>query len=165
MTLLYLLWVWRAKRLTLGQLGLHFQMIAIDLPSSLVMIFLRKSGSLVVVWIKSLTITAWCSFCPGSRNHRTNFARTYFMTKSYIKILDTVVFGVPISAVLTLSVADLCWLQPIHIQHSQGFCLLQAFQNMNYFQKILHYIWSVCATLLFALHSLHHPPNPSESLE
>ena len=61
---------------------------------------------------------------------------------------------------------DLSWLQPIHIQHSQVFCLLQAFQNMGHFQQILdHLIWSICATFLFVLHSLHHPWKPSKSFE
>ena len=53
---------------------------------------------------------------------------------------------------------NLCWLQPVHIQHSQVFCLLQAF-----FQQIIGHLWSICATLLFDLHSSHHPQKPSES--
>ena len=46
------------------------------------------------------------------------------MPKSHIKILDTVVFGIPRSASnSTLAIADLCWLQPVQVQHSQVFCL------------------------------------------
>ena len=43
--------------------------------------------------------------------------------------------------------------QPVPVQHSQVFCLLQAFQNVDHFQQIIDHLWSVCATLLFALHS------------
>ena len=59
------------------------------------MSFWRKSGSLVVVWIKSLAMAAWCSFCSGSRSCRTNLAMTCFMLRSCIKISGTVVFGIP----------------------------------------------------------------------
>ena len=55
------------------------------------MTFLRTSGSLIGVWIKSLATTAWCSFCSGSRRRGMNFAMTHFMPRSCIKILDTVV--------------------------------------------------------------------------
>ena len=34
---------------------------------------------------------------------------------------------------------------------------LQAFQNMDHFQQIFNHLWSVCATILFVLHSMHHP--------
>ena len=57
-----------------------------------------KSGSLVAAWIKSLATAAWCSFCSGSRSHRTNFATTHFMPRSCVKISDAVVFGIPTSA-------------------------------------------------------------------
>ena len=50
---------------------------------------LRKSGSLVAVWIKS-EIAAWCSFCPDSRNCGTN-STTTFMPRFYIEVLDMVV--------------------------------------------------------------------------
>ena len=50
------------------------------------MTFLRKSGSLVEVSIKSLATAARCSFCSGSRSHRMNFATTHFMPDSYDKI-------------------------------------------------------------------------------
>ena len=42
---------------------------------------LRKSGSLFVVWMRSLAIAAPCSSCSGSRSHGTNFATTHFMPK------------------------------------------------------------------------------------
>ena len=85
------------------------------------MTFLRKSGSLIAVWIKSLATAARYSFWSGSRGHGTNFAMTCFMPRSCVKILDTVVFGIPRSLlVLLLSVADLCWLQHVHIQHIRG---------------------------------------------
>ena len=63
------------------------------------MTFLRKSGSLLVVWIKSLAPTAQCSFCSGSKSHKTNFVITHFMPRSCDKIhrvtSDIVVFGIP----------------------------------------------------------------------
>ena len=75
------------------------------------------SDSLVVVWIKSLATAAQCSFCSGSRSCGMSFARTPFMPWSWIKILDTAVFGIPRSAASSHTVShDICWLQPIHIQ-------------------------------------------------
>ena len=41
----------------------------------------------------------------------------------------------------------------VYIQHSQVFCSLQAFQNVDHFQQILDHLWSICATLL--LHCTH----------
>ena len=38
------------------------------------------------------------SFFSGSRNHGINFATTHFLSRSCIKISDTVVFGIPRSA-------------------------------------------------------------------
>ena len=72
-----------------------------------VMTFLRKSGSLVAVWIKSLTTAAQCSFCSGGRSWRTNFATTCFMPRSCIKISDTVVFGIPRSDSSSPTITDL----------------------------------------------------------
>ena len=114
------------------------------------MTFLRKSGSLVVVWIKSLATEAQCFFCSDSRSHRTNFATTHFMSRSCIKISDRVILGIHRSASSShMSVANLCWLQTLHVQHSQMFCMLQAFQNMDHFQQILDRLWSICAKLFF----------------
>ena len=47
--------------------------------------------------------------------------------------------------------------QPVPVQHSQVFCLLQAFQNVDHFQQIIDHLWSVCFTFVFVLHSLHRP--------
>ena len=55
------------------------------------------------------------------------------------------------------TVSDLCWLQPVHVQHAQVLCSLQAFQNVDHFQQILDHLWSISATLLFVLHPLHCP--------
>ena len=71
------------------------------------MTFLRKSGSLIVVWIKSLATASWCSFCSGSRNWGMNFTTTCFMPRSCVKISDTVVFGICRSA--SSSHAVCCW--------------------------------------------------------
>ena len=54
--------------------------------------------SLVVVWIKSLATEVQCSFCSISRSHGMNFTMTRFMPRSYVKILDTVGFGISRSA-------------------------------------------------------------------
>ena len=59
--------------------------------------FLRKSGSLVAVWIKSLATAARCSFCSGSRSWGMNFCHDKFMPRSCVKISDTV-FWIPRSA-------------------------------------------------------------------
>ena len=61
-------------------------------------ILFPKSCSLVVVWIKSLAIAAWCSFRSSSRSRRTDFASTHFVPRSCVKISDTVAFGTPRSA-------------------------------------------------------------------
>ena len=66
--------------------------------ASLVMTFLRKSGPLVSVWIKSLATTAWHSFFSGGRSHGMNFATTHFMSRSSVNISDTVVLGIPRSS-------------------------------------------------------------------
>ena len=60
-----------------------------------VMAFLRKSGSLVAVWIKSFATAARCSFWSSNRSCGTNFATTNFMPRSCVKISDTVVLGIP----------------------------------------------------------------------
>ena len=100
------------------------------------------------------------------QSHRTNSAMKHFMPRSRVKISDTVVLQSPDQLlVLTLSVIALCWLQAMYVQHSQVFCLLQDFQNVDQLQQILDPHWSICATLLFALHSLHHPWKPSEASE
>ena len=73
------------------------------------------------------------------------------MPSSCVKISDTVVLGIPRSAlVLSLPVADLCSLQPVHIQHSQVICLLQAFQNVDHFQQILDHLGSFYFAALMA---------------
>ena len=62
--------------------------------SSPAMTFLRKSSSLLVVWIKSLATAAQWFFCSSSRSYRTNIATMHFMPWSCVKISDTV-FGIP----------------------------------------------------------------------
>ena len=62
------------------------------------MTFFRKSGSLGAVWIKLLATAAQCSFCSGSRSRGMNITTTCFMARLCIKILDTVVFGIPRAA-------------------------------------------------------------------
>ena len=57
--------------------------------SFLVMTFLSKSGSWVVVCIRSLATAARCSFCSGSRSRGMDFAVTHFMPRSCVKISDT----------------------------------------------------------------------------
>ena len=126
------------------------------------MTFLRKSGSLVEVSIKSLATAARCSFCSGSRSLWTNFTTTHFILRSWIKISDTVVLGIPRSASSSHTVS--CWsllIAALTGQHSKAFCLLQAFQNVDHFQQILNHLWSIYTRFQFALLSLHHPQKPS----
>ena len=56
---------------------------------------LRKSGSLVAIWIKSLATAAQCSCGSGSRSCGKNFPMTCFMPRPCVKISDAVVFGMP----------------------------------------------------------------------
>ena len=107
------------------------------------MTFLRKPDSLVAVWIKSLATAAPCSFCSGSRSCRTNFATNVSCQDPSSESRTQFWESTDQLLVLTLSVTDLCWLQPVHVQHSQVFCLLQAFQNVDHFQQILDHLWSV----------------------
>ena len=73
--------------------------------SSLVMTFLRKSGSLVVVWMKSLATVAQCSFCSVfcfcfcfvAEATKSVFP-WHISYRSCIKISNTAVFGIPRSA-------------------------------------------------------------------
>ena len=71
---------------------------------------LRKSGSLVAVWIKSLATAARCSFCSGSRSCGINFATTHFMPRSCVKFSDMVGFGIPRSASNSHTVSCLSFL-------------------------------------------------------
>ena len=123
---------------------------------------LRKPGSLVAVWIKSLPNAARCSFCSGSRSHGTNFA-TFHAKLLHQNLGHSSFWNPQINFHFSHFRTNLCWLQPVHVQHSQVFCLLLAFQNMDHFQQILDHLWSIRATLLFALHSLHHPKKTFES--
>ena len=150
---------WRTRQLPLGWLSLHFWIIAVDSPFISDYAFLKTAGSLVAVWIRSFATAAQCSLCSGNRSHKTNFAMTCFMPRSCIKILDTVVSGIPRSPSSSLTVTCLSLL-PIRT-HSifSGDLLFQAFQSLDHFQQILNHLWSIFATLLFVLHSLHHPWN------
>ena len=84
-----------------------------------------------MVWIKSWATAAWYSFYSGSRSCGTKLAAAL----SCIKISDTAVFGIPRSASSSSTVS--CPLQPVHVQHSQMFCLLQNFQNVDHFNRYL----------------------------
>ena len=97
------------------------------------MTFLRKSGSLVEVFIKSLTTEAWCNFCSGSRSHGMILQHVSCQDPASKSWMQWFLESADQLLVPTLSVADLCWLQPVHVQHSQVLCLLQAFQNMDHF--------------------------------
>ena len=158
-TLPRLLWACRTKRLPLGQLGLHLG----SYDSSSVMTFFRKSGSLVVVWIKSLAPAAQCSFCCGIRSHGTNFVMTHFMPRSCIKTSDTVVFGIPRSASSSHTVS--CWSLLIAACRRSTFsgvllvAGLAGWGSFNRFSTSLKYLYHtfICAALL------HHPQKLSES--
>ena len=84
-------------------------------------------------------------FRAGSRRRWMNFAITHFMPRSYIRISDPVVFGIPRSAASSCTVSHwyLLITAPLHIQNSQVFFLLYAFQNMDHFQQTLDHLWNV----------------------
>ena len=90
------------------------------------MTFLRKSGSLVALWIKSLATAARWSFCSGSRSHGMNFAMTYFMPRSCIKISDTVVFWILRSASSSHNVSHQSLLIAAHTRSTFSGVLLVA---------------------------------------
>ena len=114
-----------------------------------------KSGSLVVVWIKSWATAVWCFFCCGSRSHRTSFATTCLMPRCCVKILDTGVLGIPRSASSSHAV-------------SHWSLLFAAFTLSTLLGILLGTGLLECgslSTLSFVLHSLHCPQKPSESSE
>ena len=92
------------------------------------MTFLRKSISLVAVWLKSVSICSmmflllwyqklWNRFCHN----------TFIMLRSCIKISHVVVLGIPRSVSGSHTVIHQSWfIAPIHVQHSQVFCLFRA---------------------------------------
>ena len=90
--------MWRTRWLPLGWLGLPFQIIAVD-PW-----FISGYDLLEEIWFiggglnQVISNINTCSFCSGSRSHRMDFAMTHFMPRSCIKVLDTVVLGIPRSA-------------------------------------------------------------------
>ena len=90
------------------------------------MTFLRKSGSFVTVWIKSLATAARYSFCSGSRSNGMNFFMTRFMPTSCVKILDTVVFGIPRSASSSRTVSHQSLLIAAHTHSTFSGVLLVA---------------------------------------
>ena len=84
---------------------------------------------------------ARCSFCSGSRSCGTNFTMICFMPRSCIRISDTVLLGIPRLASSSHTVS--C--QPLMIAARtlstfSGVRLLQAFQNLDYFQQILNHL-------------------------
>ena len=100
-----LIWSWSCCDFAVPSLGVENQVTSIGTTGPLFPghsciheNFLRKAGSLVVVWVKSLATAARCSFHSGSRSHRTHFATTCFMPRSCIKISDTVIVEIPTSA-------------------------------------------------------------------
>ena len=93
------------------------------LDSSPVMTFLRKSGSLVVVWIKSFASEKRCFFCSYCRSHGTNFATTCFMARSCIEIWHSS-FGVPRSASSSRTVSNQSLLIAAHTRSTFSGVLL-----------------------------------------
>ena len=89
------------------------------------------------------------------------FATTHFMPRSCVKISDTVVFGIPRSASSSYIVSH--WpLLIVACTHStfSGVPFVAGLLEHDHFQQILDKLWSICATLLFVLYSLHHPWKP-----
>ena len=104
----------------------------------------------------SLATATRCSFCSGSWSHRINFAMTCFMPRTCLKILGTVFFGIPRSASSSCTVSHQSLLIAAgHIQHSQVFFIMRAFQNVDHFQQNLTileaFVPHVICTALIAL--------------
>ena len=113
------------------------------------MTFLRKSGSLVQVWIKSLATAAWCSFCSVSRSRRTNFATTCLMPRFYVKISDTVDFGIPRSTSSSRTVS--CQSLFIAARTRSIFSavlLIAPLPERGSLSTDSQHLWSVCATFM-----------------
>ena len=86
------------------------------------------------------------------------------MPRSSVKILDTAVFGIPWSASSSHTVSGLRWLKPVHIQQSQVFCLLQAFQNVGhshrfstFFEAFVPHLYLGCTHCIVTESLLNHP--------
>ena len=119
-----LLRVWRTRWLPLGQLGLHFWIIAVD-PG-----FISGYDRLEEIWFIGSGLNQIISKCSmmflllGSRSHGTNFATTHFVSRSWVKISDTVVFGIPRAASSSHTVSHQSLLIAlVHVQYSQVFLL------------------------------------------
>ena len=113
------------------------------------MTFLRKSGSLVVVWIKSLATAAQCSFCSGNRSHWTNFATPCFVPKSWVKILAMVVFRIPRSTSSHHTVSGRSLLIAPHTCSSfSGVLLVADLSEHGSLSTDSQHLWSVCATFI-----------------
>ena len=96
----------------------------------------------------------------GSRSCGTNFSKTHFMPRSCIKILDTVVFGIPRSASSSHTVS--CWSLLISA-HTHSMLLVAEHQSLS--TDSWPFLKCVCTTLLFMQDSLHCLQKPSVSSE
>ena len=101
----------------------HSCLPRIHLHLSLVMTLLKKAGSLVAVWIKSLASEKRCFFCSYCRSHGTNFATTCFMARSCIEIWHSS-FGVPRSASSSRTVSNQSLLIAAHTRSTFSGVLL-----------------------------------------
>ena len=121
------------------------------------MAFLRKPGSLVLVWIKSLATAVWCSFCSGSRSHccGRNVVTTCsgqdppskFRTWQFLKSSDQLpVLTVSHRSLLTAA----CTCPTI-----SSALLVAGLPECGSLSTDSRPSLKVCATILFALHSLH----------
>ena len=155
-TLLHLLQVQRIRQLPLGRLGPPFWITAID-PA-----FISSHDLLEETWVIGSGLNQVISNCSmmfllWQQKLQNKFCHDILHTKILHQNLGLGSFLESPNQLLglTLSVTSFCCLQPVHIEHSQVFCLLQAFQKVDHFQQILDHLLSV----LFALYSLHHPRN------
>jgi len=101
------------------------------------MTFLGKSGSLLVFSRTSCATSVRNSYCSFDRSRGTNFAATYFLPTSSIKISETIVHGIPRSSSNSRTVdhCDFCWVQPACVQYFWVFYFLEAFRMWSAFNR------------------------------
>ena len=107
MTSPHLLRAWTTRRLPLEQLGLRFQITVVDPPFISRYDLLEEVCFIDSGWNQVIATAAPCSYCSGSRSCRTNFTRTHFIPRSWVRISGTVVSGTPRLASSSPTVS--CW--------------------------------------------------------
>ena len=124
---------------SIGRLGLHFHIIAVDPPIisgyDLEEIWFLDSGlNQIISNCSMMFLLLWQQKLWNERQHNMFYAKVLCQNlgQQFLESPDQLL-------VFALSVSDFCSLPLVHIQHSQVF-LLQAFQNVYHFQQILNHL-------------------------